>query len=50
MIVVYLQKKKIRELLRKLSTVDLVGLSHQQGLAFWINTYRSRMMNVSCPP
>lgn len=37
MIVVYLPKK-IRELLRKLSAVDLVGLSHQQRLAFWINT------------
>lgn len=49
MIVVYLPKK-IRELLRKLSAVDLVGLSHQQGLSFWINTYRSCMMNVSCPP
>ena len=31
-------KKKIRALLRKLSSVDLVGLSHQQRLAFWINT------------
>jgi len=49
MIVVYLPKK-IRALLRKLSSVDLVGLSHQQRLAFWINTYRSCMMNVSCPP
>lgn len=36
-----------RALLRKLSSVDLVGLSHQQKLAFWINIYNSCMMNVS---
>jgi hypothetical protein len=41
-------QKKIRALLRKLSLVDLAGLSHQQRLAFWINTYNSCMMNVSC--
>ncbi|XP_015651027.1 uncharacterized protein [Oryza sativa Japonica Group] len=37
---------KIRALLQKLSSVDLVGLSHQQKLAFWINTYNSCMMNA----
>jgi hypothetical protein len=43
-------KKKNRALLRKLSLVDLAGLSHQHNrLAFWINTYYSCMMNVSCP-
>lgn len=34
-------------LLRRLSSVDLAGLSHQQKLAFWINVYNSCMMNVS---
>ena len=37
-----------RALLRRLGSVDLAGLSHQQKLAFWINTYNSCMMNVSC--
>jgi hypothetical protein len=37
-----------RALLRRLSSVDLAGLSHQQKLAFWINVYNSCMMNVSC--
>ncbi|KHG29173.1 Voltage-dependent L-type calcium channel subunit alpha-1S [Gossypium arboreum] len=32
-------------LLGKLASVDLEGLSHQQKLAFWINTYNSCMMN-----
>jgi hypothetical protein len=36
-----------RALLRKLASVDLAGLSHQQKLAFWINVYNSCMMNVS---
>ncbi|OEL35549.1 hypothetical protein BAE44_0003429, partial [Dichanthelium oligosanthes] len=38
--------RKLKVLLRKLSSVDLVGLSHQQRLAFWINTYNSCMMNA----
>jgi hypothetical protein len=36
-----------RALLRKLSSVDLAGLSHHHKLAFWINVYNSCMMNVS---
>ena len=40
--------KTCRALLRRLSSVDLAGLSHQQKLAFWINVYNSCMMNVSC--
>ncbi|CAN6204707.1 unnamed protein product [Urochloa humidicola] len=35
-----------RALLRRLSSVDLAGLSHQQKLAFWINIYNSCMMNA----
>jgi len=35
-----------RFLLNKLSVVNLDGLSHQQKLAFWINTYNSCVMNV----
>ncbi|RLM85891.1 uncharacterized protein C2845_PM04G18380 [Panicum miliaceum] len=35
-----------RALLRRLSSVDLAGLSHQQKLAFWINVYNSCMMNA----
>ncbi|CAL4999335.1 unnamed protein product [Urochloa decumbens] len=38
--------RRLKALLRKLSSVDLVGLSHQQRLAFWINTYNSCMMNA----
>uniref|UniRef100_J3MTT1 Ternary complex factor MIP1 leucine-zipper domain-containing protein n=1 Tax=Oryza brachyantha TaxID=4533 RepID=J3MTT1_ORYBR len=38
--------RRLKALLRKLSSVDLVGLSHQQKLAFWINTYNSCMMNA----
>ncbi|KAL6858829.1 hypothetical protein ACP4OV_017831 [Aristida adscensionis] len=38
--------RRLKALLRKLSTVDLAGLSHQQRLAFWINTYNSCMMNA----
>ncbi|TVU05547.1 hypothetical protein EJB05_48713 [Eragrostis curvula] len=38
--------RRLKELLRKLSSVDLVGLTHQQRLAFWINTYNSCMMNA----
>ncbi|CAO2169403.1 unnamed protein product [Urochloa humidicola] len=38
--------QRLKALLRKLSSVDLVGLSHQQRLAFWINTYNACMMNA----
>ncbi|XBI81743.1 hypothetical protein VPH35_090588 [Triticum aestivum] len=38
--------RRLRALLRKLSSVDLGGLSHQQKLAFWINIYNSCMMNA----
>uniref|UniRef100_A0A0A9HCU6 DUF547 domain-containing protein n=1 Tax=Arundo donax TaxID=35708 RepID=A0A0A9HCU6_ARUDO len=40
--------RRLKALLRRLSSVDLAGLSHQQKLAFWINIYNSCMMNVSC--
>ncbi|XP_072953221.1 uncharacterized protein [Typha angustifolia] len=33
-------------LVRKLSLVDLLGLTHQQKLAFWINVYNSCMMKA----
>uniref|UniRef100_A0A0E0M245 Ternary complex factor MIP1 leucine-zipper domain-containing protein n=1 Tax=Oryza punctata TaxID=4537 RepID=A0A0E0M245_ORYPU len=38
--------RKLKALLRRLSSVDLTGLSHQQKLAFWINIYNSCMMNA----
>ncbi|KAJ1289998.1 hypothetical protein BS78_02G208300 [Paspalum vaginatum] len=38
--------RRLRALLRRLSSVDLAGLSHQQKLAFWINVYNSCMMNA----
>ncbi|CAL5005736.1 unnamed protein product [Urochloa decumbens] len=38
--------RRLKALLRKLSSVYLVGLSHQQRLAFWINTYNACMMNA----
>ncbi|KAF0908539.1 hypothetical protein E2562_026330 [Oryza meyeriana var. granulata] len=38
--------RRLKALLRKLSSVDLGCLSHQQKLAFWINTYNSCMMNA----
>ncbi|KAK8717499.1 hypothetical protein V6N13_044767 [Hibiscus sabdariffa] len=37
---------KLKFLIGKLSSVNLEGLSHQQKLAFWINTYNSCMMNA----
>lgn len=37
---------KLKFLLGKLTSVNLEGLSHQQKLAFWINTYNSCMMNA----
>ncbi|KAK8672924.1 hypothetical protein V6N13_111281 [Hibiscus sabdariffa] len=36
----------VRFLIGKLASVNLEGLSHQQKLAFWINTYNSCMMNA----
>ncbi|XP_071913655.1 uncharacterized protein [Coffea arabica] len=38
--------RRLRLLLGKLATVNLEGLSHQQKLAFWINTYNSCIMNA----
>nr|CAB3453629.1 unnamed protein product [Digitaria exilis] len=38
--------RRLKALLRRLSSVDLAGLSHQQKLAFWINIYNSCMMNA----
>ncbi|KAF7828745.1 Ternary complex factor MIP1 [Senna tora] len=37
---------KLKFLLGKLASVDLKGLSHQEKLAFWINTYNSCMLNA----
>ncbi|KAK8673994.1 hypothetical protein V6N13_112301 [Hibiscus sabdariffa] len=37
---------KLKFLIGKLASVNLEGLSHQQKLAFWINTYNSCMMNA----
>ncbi|XP_022740038.1 uncharacterized protein LOC111292091 isoform X2 [Durio zibethinus] len=37
---------RLKFLLEKLASVILEGLSHQQKLAFWINTYNSCMMNA----
>ncbi|KAI8542182.1 hypothetical protein RHMOL_Rhmol08G0118900 [Rhododendron molle] len=37
---------RLKLLLGKLSSVKLEGLTHQQKLAFWINTYNSCMMNT----
>ncbi|KAJ4868428.1 hypothetical protein Rs2_50019 [Raphanus sativus] len=37
---------RLKFLLSKLSIVNLDGLSHQQKLAFWINTYNSCVMNA----
>ncbi|GLT39032.1 hypothetical protein SLA2020_132400 [Shorea laevis] len=37
---------KLKFLLGKLPSVNLEGLTHQQKLAFWINTYNSCMMNA----
>ncbi|KAL5201820.1 hypothetical protein ABZP36_036174 [Zizania latifolia] len=38
--------RKLKALLRRISSVDLIGLSHQQKLAFWINIYNSCVMNA----
>ncbi|KAF3793923.1 hypothetical protein EJ110_NYTH08868 [Nymphaea thermarum] len=37
---------RLKQLLVKLESVDLRGLTHQQKLAFWINIYNSCMMNA----
>ncbi|KAH1202738.1 hypothetical protein GmHk_17G049133 [Glycine max] len=37
---------KFRFLLGKLASLNLKGLTHQEKLAFWINTYNSCMMNA----
>ncbi|CAL9054098.1 unnamed protein product, partial [Musa banksii] len=39
-------KRRLKVLLRKLESVDLSELTHQQKLAFWINIYNSCMMNA----
>ncbi|XP_020083247.1 uncharacterized protein LOC109706701 isoform X2 [Ananas comosus] len=38
--------RRLKALLKKLASVDLLGLTHQQKLAFWINIYNSCMMNA----
>lgn len=38
--------QKLMGMVRKLSTVDLRGLTHQQKLAFWINIYNVCMMHA----
>uniref|UniRef100_A0A5B7C1P4 DUF547 domain-containing protein n=1 Tax=Davidia involucrata TaxID=16924 RepID=A0A5B7C1P4_DAVIN len=38
--------QRLKLLLGKLTSVNLEGLTHQQKLAFWINTYNSCMMNA----
>ncbi|CAL5073908.1 unnamed protein product [Urochloa decumbens] len=38
--------RRLKALLRRLASVDLAGLAHQQKLAFWINIYNSCMMNA----
>ncbi|CAK9167141.1 unnamed protein product [Ilex paraguariensis] len=37
---------RLKLLLGKLASINLEGLTHQQKLAFWINTYNSCMMNA----
>ncbi|XP_045814145.1 uncharacterized protein LOC123907813 isoform X2 [Trifolium pratense] len=37
---------RLKFLLGKLASVNLKGLTHQEKLAFWINTYNSCMMNA----
>lgn len=38
--------RRLKLLLEKLASVDLKGLTHQEKLAFWINTYNACMMNA----
>lgn len=38
--------QRLKFLLGKLAAANLEGLTHQQKLAFWINTYNSCMMNA----
>ncbi|KAJ1419113.1 Ternary complex factor MIP1, leucine-zipper [Sesbania bispinosa] len=37
---------RLKFLLEKLASVNLKGLTHQEKLAFWINTYNSCMLNA----
>ncbi|KGN48511.1 uncharacterized protein LOC101217980 isoform X1 [Cucumis sativus] len=37
---------RLKNLFRRLASVNLAGLNHQEKLAFWINTYNSCMMNA----
>ncbi|XP_058722245.1 uncharacterized protein LOC131594171 [Vicia villosa] len=37
---------RLKLLFRKLATVNMENLNHQEKLAFWINTYNSCMMNA----
>ncbi|WOL08776.1 hypothetical protein Cni_G17529 [Canna indica] len=39
-------KRRLKILLRKLESIDLAELAHQQKLAFWINIYNSCMINA----
>lgn len=39
--------RRLKLLLGKLASINLKGLSRQEKLAFWINTYNSCMMNAS---
>ncbi|XP_072980905.1 uncharacterized protein [Typha angustifolia] len=41
-----IHSRRLKVLLRKLSSLDLLGLTHQQKLAFWINIYNSCIMNA----
>ena len=38
--------RRLKFLLGKLASVNLKGLTHQEKLAFWINTYSSCMLNA----
>ncbi|XAR61851.1 hypothetical protein NMG60_11016383 [Bertholletia excelsa] len=38
--------RRLKLLLEKLASINLKGLTHQEKLAFWINTYNSCMMNA----
>ncbi|PSR99743.1 Hepatoma-derived growth factor-related protein like [Actinidia chinensis var. chinensis] len=38
--------RRLKHLLEKLVSINLKGLTHQEKLAFWINTYNSCMMNA----
>ncbi|PSS31402.1 Hepatoma-derived growth factor-related protein like [Actinidia chinensis var. chinensis] len=38
--------RRLKHLLEKLASINFKGLTHQEKLAFWINTYNSCMMNA----